>query len=647
MSVIDEIKDRLDIIDVVGESVKLRKSGKNYTGFCPFHPNTRTPAFVVFPDTGTWRCFGACNEGGDVFSFLMRKEGWDFPETLRYLAQRAGVVLRERTPEEEAEEEAHERLRELMEAATAFYRHNLLQSAEGREVLEYLHGRALADETLESFEIGYAPASWDATMKFLTEKGYSQEELVQAGMVSEREKGGVYDRFRNRIMIPIRDARGRIAGFGARVVNPDDVPKFLNSPQTPLFDKGRILYGLDKARKAIRSIEQVVIVEGYMDVIGLHQAGHANVVSPMGTALTEQQLRTLKRFTRHIVLALDADAAGEQATLRGLTMAREALEREMDPVFDARGLVRHEGRLDADIRVVTLPPGRDPDEVVAEDPEAWVEMLGNAQTVIDYVLEVLTAGRDVEDAKVKSDIARQILPLIEDVSDAVEREAYRQTLARRLKVDERALLGWRPRSAGRRAAASSTVETMREGAGILPPRLKTVVEGYCLGVLLRSPDLLYRIDRVLLELGLERLSAQDFTGAAHEAVFSMVREAIAQEEAEPVDYWPERMDPSLLPLANDLLEGVGDLDLSRQKAVEKTLLSFLQLRERRIENSIAQLQYQQQSVNEGTGDDRDAVRSELEPLVQEVSRLARLKDRLEGIAHKPGALQKALMGEGW
>jgi len=261
MSVIDEVKDRIDIVEVIGESVKLRKSGKNYSGFCPFHPNTRTPAFAVFPESGTWRCFGACNEGGDVFSFLMKKEGWDFSEALRILAERAGVELRPHGSAEQAVDEAHQRLRTLLEAVIPFYRHNLLQTPTGAPVLDYLLARNLSEHALEKFEIGYAPNSWDATLSYLMDKGYRQQELKDSGMVSERESGGVYDRFRHRIMIPIRDVRGRMAGFGARVVDPEDVPKFLNSPQTALFDKGRMLYGLDKARKAIRTTDQAVIVE--------------------------------------------------------------------------------------------------------------------------------------------------------------------------------------------------------------------------------------------------------------------------------------------------------------------------------------------------------------------------------------------------
>ena len=237
MSVIDDVKARIDIVDLISESVQLRRSGKNYTGFCPFHQNTRTPSFVVFPETGTWRCFGQCNEGGDAFQFLIKKEGWDFSETLRYLAEKTGVELRPYTPQEAEQAEQNDHLRQLLEDAVTFYRHQLLNSSAGGEALAYLKNRGLDESVIESFGLGYAPKSWDATCNYFLQKGISQQDLVAVGLVSERESGGLYDRFRHRLMFPIRDERGRMAGFGARILNPEDLPKFLNSPQTELFDK--------------------------------------------------------------------------------------------------------------------------------------------------------------------------------------------------------------------------------------------------------------------------------------------------------------------------------------------------------------------------------------------------------------------------
>jgi DNA primase len=623
VDVVDEIKDRIDIVDLIGETVKLRKSGKNYTGFCPFHPNTRTPAFVVFPESGTWRCFGACNDGGDLFKFVMKKEGWDFPEALRRLAERAGVELRPRSAGQEAAEEAHQRLRELLEAAVTFYRHNLLETPAGGPVRDYLRGRGLTDPTLEAFEIGYAPQSWDAGLAYLGQKGFTPQELLESGMVTERESGGVYDRFRHRIMIPIREARGRMAGFGARIVDPADAPKFLNSPQTPIFDKGRLLYGLDKARKAIRATDQVVIVEGYLDVIALHQAGYANAVSPMGTALSEDQLRLLKRFSRRMVLALDPDLAGHQATLRGLTLAREAFDRQADPIFDARGLVRHEGRLDADIRVVSLPQGKDPDEVVAEDPAAWTGILETAQPVVSYVLEVVTRGRDLEDPKVKAEVARQVLPLVEDVANPIERDAYRQNLARRLKVDERALAAWRPapvRRQGRRGATGLATEETPAAAA--PAHNLALLERFCLAQLLCDPEILYRVDREFQSLQLERLAPQDFTGTERQVIFQAVRAALAQDDEEPARHWRANLGEAVLDTADRLAAELGDLDARSPKAAEEIVAGFLRLRKRNLAASRSELQFQLQAAQDGE-------QTEVMDLKKEVLRLTQAWDRLD------------------
>jgi DNA primase len=643
MSVIDEIRDRIDIVDVVSETVKLRKSGKNHIGFCPFHPNTRTPAFVVFSDTGTWRCFGACNEGGDVFSFVMKKEGWDFPETLRYLANRAGVELKPRTEIEEAQEEAYQRLRDLLETALVFYRHHLLETPAGEMVQAYLHQRNFRDETLEAFEIGYAPQSWDATRTYLLEKGYSERELLDAGMVSERESGGTYDRFRHRIMIPIRDVRGRLTGFGARAMDPADEPKYLNSPQTVLFDKGRLLYGLDKARKAIRSNDQVVLVEGYMDVMALYQAGYANAVSPMGTALSESQLRIMKRFSRNMVMALDPDAAGSKATLRGLDVARETFDREIDPVFDARGLLRNEGRLDADIRVITLPEGKDPDEVVAEDPGAWADLIQSAQSIVDYVIDVLSEGRDLDDAKTKAEIARQVLPLIDDVADSVEREAYRQHLARRLKVDERALLSSPTRKRARRAVpafeTSIKVDALDARTGNIP------LERFCLGLLLQNPELLYKIDRQFQALQMDRLSEKDLSGTAHQVIFKAVKNALGQDEEEPSNYWRSQLDVSLNDMATDILTDLShlanfaNLELERPKVADEVTARFLQLRKRSLEGELSKLQFLLGTADESDEEGGVDVEVKIGEYKKEVQRHAVQKARLEqALARRQGSL---------
>ena len=600
MSSIDEIKARIDIVDLVSETVQLRRSGKNYTGFCPFHSNTRTPAFVVFPETGTWRCFGQCNEGGDIFGYLMKKEGWDFPEALNYLADKAGVQLKPPTPQEEAVAEEHDNLRDLLEEALTFYRHQLINTPPGQSAHAYLHQRGLSDETVETFGLGYAPKSWEAAMGHFRTKGYSEQDLLDTGLVSERDSGGVYDRFRHRLMIPIRDERGRMAGFGARILNPDDLPKFLNSPQTAIFDKGRVLYGLDRARKPIRAQDQAVIVEGYLDVIALHQAGYANAVSPMGTALTDHQLNLLKRFSRRLILALDSDAAGDKATLRGLQIARQTLDRESDLVFDARGLLRHEARLRADIRVTTLPEGMDPDDVVNRDPQEWERIIKDAKPIVAHVMDTLAASLDIDDPKAKDEIAAQVLPLIKDIPSAIERDTYRQRLARLLRVDERALLSEpRSRTPGRRRYSSrKATEIQKVEPSVTPMSSSYALEAHALGVLLRLPDLLYKVDRKLQEEGLSRLTPDDFQHADHQTILRTLQDSINQDMAEPLNYVLNSLSLPMMEVADDLLVRTEKLDPNEDRVLGDILRTLLDLRHRYVHQNIEHLRYLMEDAQE-------------------------------------------------
>jgi DNA primase len=628
MDNVEEIKARIDIVDLVSESVQLRRAGKNYTGFCPFHPNTRTPAFVVFPETGTWRCFGQCAEGGDIFSFVMKKEGWDFPEALRRLAERAGVQLRAPSPQEQAAKEQHGQLRALLEEAVTFFRHQLVNTEAGKAALEYLHGRGLTDETIEAFGLGYAPDDWETLSNHFLESGQSVENLVEAGLVSKRDSGEPYDRFRHRIMFPIRDHRGRMAGFGARAMRKDERAKYLNSPQTALFDKGRLLYGLDMARKAIRAEDQAVIVEGYMDVIGLHQVGFKNAVSPMGTALTEPQLRRLKRLSRRIVLALDADAAGNQATLRGLDVARRALDREADPVFDARGLLRHEGRLQADIRVTTLPEGKDPDEIVIENPEAWPEFLRAARPIVEHVMHSLAAEQDLEDPKVKSEIAKQVMPLIGDIPSSIERDSYTQQLARLLKVDESALIRERPRPTRRRPrrqAPSLSEEERAEATLPLAADSTFKLEAHSLSIIIRDPEMIYRVDRALQEHQLERLTSSDFEHSDLQEMFRLSLEALEQNSIEPLDYALHNLPMPLIDRAYELLVHSQELDPNQERVFEDLMRTILMLRRRKLQQSNEQMRFLQENAQE----EGDLKASEYQPVVlQNMQSLQRLDKAL-------------------
>jgi DNA primase len=605
MSTIDEIKSRIDIVDLVSEAgVKLRKSGRSYTGFCPFHDNKRTPAFVVWPELGTWKCYGACNEGGDIFKFVMKKEGLDFKEALKKLADRAGVEVQTYEPRNAPEvKEAHEHLRALLEDAIIYYRTHLFNH---KEILTYLHEkRGLTDATIETFGLGYAPHGYDNLLKHFLPKGYSEQELIDSGMLSVREDDAThasraYDKFRNRIMFPIRDENGKMAGFGARIVDPNDIPKFLNSPETPIFTKGHILYGLDRARKPIRAADQAVIVEGYLDVIALHQAGYENVVSPMGTALTEDQLRLLKRSTRRIVLALDPDTAGQKAVLRGLDAARSAMDREGELGFDARGLLRNEARLQADLRVAALPDDLDPDEVVTRDKDEWKRIIENAKPIVTHVMDSLAVGQNLNDAKVKNQIAAQVLPLIEDLPTPIERDTYRQALARMLRVDENSLIG-APTSGQvvkRKPRAGAQTRRVDQHVVAVNPTLR--IESYGLGVLLHKPVLLYRVDRKLQEFGLSALAVEDFEYTDHQLLFGVVRQAVEQDEKDHHHYVMTHLPETISDVSRELLAYADALDPVEDKLIEELLSRFIDLRRINAMSSVNQLRFlQEEDQQEG------------------------------------------------
>ena len=607
MSVTDEIKSRVDLVDLVAEAgVNLRHAGKNYTGFCPFHENKKTPAFVVWPDSGTWRCFGQCNEGGDIFKFVMKRENIDFKEALNKLAERAGVQIPAYIKETPEQREAYENLRKLLEDALIFYRRHLLANP---TLLNYLHKqRGLTDASIETFGLGYAPHAWDSALNYFTKRGYSSEDLLEAGLVSERDNGGYYDRFRNRVMIPIRDEDGKMSGFGARIIDPNDIPKFLNSPETPIFSKGRLLYGLDRARKPIRTADQAVIVEGYLDVIALHQAGYENVVSPMGTALTEDQLRLLKRFTRKIVLALDPDTAGQKAVLRGLDAARSAMDREGELGFDARGLLHNEARLQADLRVASMPDDLDPDEIVARDKAEWARLIESAKPIVTHVMETLAAGQNINDPKVKNQVASQVIPLIEDLPSALERDTYRQQLARMLRVDERALLSMQPqipRLKRQRRVPSGQTQVAEKSAVAVSVSSSKKAEAYIIGVLFEKPELVYRLDRTLQEFGLTPLNAQDFEYTDHQMLFGLIRESVEQDKTEHHEFVMDSMPVSLQGLSRELVAQAEKLERAEEKLLEELLRGVIKLRRVTAGENLNQLRFLQEEAHQG-GDLRAA-----------------------------------------
>lgn len=614
MSVVDEVKSRLDIVDVVAAYVpSLKKAGQNYKGLCPFH-SEKTPSFVVSPDRQTWRCFGACNEGGDIFSFLMRREGLTFREALQTLAERAGVPLSERNPAETEADQYRRKLLDLVATAAEFFHQQLTQHPAAASVRTYVQNRGLDSAIVHRFQLGYAPQSWDALRTYLGEKGYAVADMVAAGLLIERDdKSSTYDRFRHRLVVPIRDVQGRVLGFGARALDQDQQPKYLNSPQSSLFDKSKIVYGLDVARAAIRETGQVVIVEGYMDALQAHQQGFANVVAQMGTALTEEQLKQLKRYTSTFILALDADNAGSAATLRGLNVARQSLRSGSTPVPTADGRLRYQSQLDADLRVVALPPGQDPDDVLKTGPEAWQTLVDGAAPLVDYYIKSVAADLDLTTPQGKSEAVRSIIPVLQELSDRVVQEHYLQQLSALVKIDERTLRAELERidhikparspkvSAAARVSSASTSVTSSPSNPVRPitsPK-SSKLEDHCLATLLGCPEVLYQANQTLVRHELDVVATTDFQHSDNAALFMVIKN------------WAEAEDPDLGNLSEqvpDVLEiqlaNLMDLQLSQPpQTTEYWLKHFLDLI---LRNRLTHIKDQHQALAALQKEDREA-----------------------------------------
>lgn len=437
-STIDEIKRRIDVVDVVSQAVQLKRSGKTFKGLCPFH-GEKTPSFYVFPETGTWRCFG-CGEGGDVFSFVQKRDNLDFREALRFLGERAGVEVEQTTarPDPTVRQE-RDRLQAVLESTALYYR-AMLASEAGARARAYLVERGVLPETVERFGLGFGDPQGRGLERHLTRAGYSVDECVKAGALGETD-GRIYDRFRERVIFPIRDADGNTIGFGGRTLRADQQPKYLNSPQTDMFDKGGNLYALDQARDTIRKQGQAIIVEGYMDAMIAHQAGFTNVVATLGTALTERHVQVLRRHSaREIVLCLDNDAAGLRAAMRGSEVAHDGTKNEA-PLIDFSLLNRWErprggGFMPAVFRerrtilkAFALTSGKDPDEVIRQDPGEWTHSADAAQPIIDFVFERLPSVYDLSVTEGRRDAARLAVGLIHDMADPIDRDRHLQKLA--------------------------------------------------------------------------------------------------------------------------------------------------------------------------------------------------------------------------
>jgi len=404
---LEEIRRRADIVDIVSPYVRLRKAGRRLVGLCPFHQE-RTPSFTVDPEKGFWHCFG-CKAGGDLFRFVEMMEKVTFIEAVELLARRLG--LPPRTPADGAQHRARERLLALHNEAAQFF-HSCLKAKPGARALAYLQDRGVSPQSLDDFLLGYAPEAWDALLISLEKRGFSAKELARSGLAVTRQDGGFYDRFRNRVIFPIRDATGRVIAFGGRALADDQQPKYLNSPETMLFQKGQTLWAFDRARRAIADANRAIIVEGYLDAIACHEAGFTETVATMGTALTRDHVELLRRRVNRLLLAFDSDSAGLAAALRGREFFQEA------------GL---------DVWVVSLPEGMDPDNVIRlRGPDSFRSVLEAAAPMVEWELARLLAEADGKGERGEMNALRQAVASLARVPAGVEREYYIRWLAQQV-----------------------------------------------------------------------------------------------------------------------------------------------------------------------------------------------------------------------
>ncbi|HSB46215.1 MAG TPA: DNA primase [Nitrospira sp.] len=416
--IINQIRDRTDIVEIVGQHVSLTRAGQNLKGLCPFHQE-KSPSFTVSPSRQIFHCFG-CGAGGNVFTFLTRITGASFPETVRDLGRKVGIEVQESAVQGGPQAAQTGRIEQLNRAAAAWFQQNLREAQGGTEAREYLVRRGIQQATIDRFSIGVAPAEWDGLIKSLTKQGFSQGDLASAGLIIARDSGsGFYDRFRARVMFTITDLRKRVVGFGGRVLG-EGTPKYLNSPDTALFKKGQTLFALDVAREAVTRTKTVIVVEGYFDAIALHQAGLTHTVATLGTALTLEHIQVLRRFASKVVLLFDPDAAGERAALRGLDL------------FVNSGL---------GVKVVTLPAGEDPDTYVRkEGPESFARLEEQAPSLLDFALEhsLKTAESSTIEGRIRS--VDEVLRILQKSEHPIEREERIRLVAERLGINQQRLI---------------------------------------------------------------------------------------------------------------------------------------------------------------------------------------------------------------
>ena len=508
---LEEIKQKTDIVSLVNGYVALKKAGRNYRALCPFHPE-KTPSFMVSPDRQIYKCFG-CNEGGDVLEFVKRIEGIEFGEVVKKLADRAGITLKDYRPS--GLEKKKDLIFSVNQAATELYNYLLTKHKVGKSALDYLHLRKINDSSIKKFQLGFAPERGDIAIKFLLKKGFDSEGINMAGQSSSYLGGKLLDRFRGRVIFPIKDSQGRTLGFSGRSLGSRE-PKYLNSPDTLVFNKSNSLYGIDLARTPINKQKSAVLVEGNLDVISSHQVGVTNVVAPLGTAITEKQIEILRRFSDTLLISFDTDIAGDAAAKRGIELAESA---------------------GFSIKMVDIGAGKDPDDLIRKSPESWKKKLKEAVSIYDFLIKSSLKKWDVDDPEGKKQIAREVLPVIAKLPDEISRDHYVRKIASYLKVSEEAV-----RADLKKYLPSTDLGNVEKGDELAPKTNKlSILENYLLTLIIQSGVMPDGIDEDLFSLEISR------------AIFQVLKKHFDEEERIKIKKLSKSIPEKLLPTYDEIL----------------------------------------------------------------------------------------------
>lgn len=510
--IIEEVRNRTDLVEVISDYVLLKKSGENYKGLCPFHME-KTPSFTVNPRKGIFHCFG-CGVGGNVYSFLMQVEKMEFVDAVKHLAARCSIAIPEISGSKQIQ--AKDALYKINESAAKFYQ-ELLWSPAGKKALDYLRGRKLNDETIKKFRLGYAPDAWDRVLNALVEKGYPKEKIHEVGLILPREGGGYYDRFRNRVIYPIISHSNQIVGFGARVLD-DSLPKYINSPETPVYQKGKILYGLNFAKDHIRKTNTSIIVEGYMDAISLSQAGFENVVATSGTAFTQDQVGLLKRYGKEVVVLFDPDAAGVAATLRGLDLL---MEQEMT------------------VSVVSLPEKIDPADFVSRfGQQEFSKVIDKAEDLLGYCFNQARRSADINTTTGKIKVLEELIPTILKITNPVQKQDFIKKVAETLRVDEEIIFAELKKRTGKQPVSAISAHLTKQEEGI------SLAEKGLIKFMLEN-------EAVALQISQE-IKPEDFSNPVYQKIFGVIIDLLIQKKS----ITPERIIDSIDDNAKNLITSI-------------------------------------------------------------------------------------------